>query len=138
VPDPSDRVLPEGTYDVTYSACRTCVAGVVPDYLLMFAEGVRGTVTITDAAEWHASLRLVDMHAGEDSSTDILGLFGSSLVALLWDPTARTFEGRVPYGAASEFIPSFRVSDGGLRCEFDLFHAKHDVGATSCSVSERP
>jgi hypothetical protein len=114
------------------------VAGSAPDYLLTFSEGVRGVVAISDAGAWNAGLRRVEMRAGESPPTDILDLFGSPVVVLFWNGGREAFEGRVPYGAAAEFVPAFRVSAGILRCELDLAHAKHDVGPTSCTVTERP
>ncbi len=129
----SDRALPEGTYDVALVACETCSAGSVPDYLAAFSEGVDGTIAVSAATESTASLLLLEMRS-RGTKENLLGLFGASVVPLAWDGPASEFSGFVEYGTAALFIAELRRSDGEIRCDFDLFHLKHDVGPTSCVV----
>ena len=130
-------MLPEGTYDIAYAACSACDPGAVPDYLAILAGRLRGVVTIDAAEEYSATLHLVEMRRDGDPGVDVLDLFRSPVVALGWNADTRMFDGRVPYGAAADFVPMFRRVGDDLVCDFDVRHAKHDVGATSCSVAPR-
>ena len=127
-------MLPEGTYQVTYTACRACPPGSTPDYLLAFSQDVQGTVTIAGAAPSGATLLLVEMR--ESGSRDILGFFADAIIALKWNEVHAAFLGVVDYGGAAEFIPIFRRDGERLECDFDVFHLKHDVGATTCAVAD--
>lgn len=58
------------------------------------------------------------------------------IIRLAWNGPDGVFRGFVDYGTAALFVASFRRVDGGLECDFDLFHLKHDAGPTSCSVAD--
>lgn len=144
-PDPiapeggASDVLPEGTYDVTLRACGECEPGVVPDYLLAFAGGVRGVMAITHATDRSAALRLLDMHASGSDLGDIRDLFALTVIPLqrVEDGADAPYSGAVGYGAAAEFSVALRPDDGGVECEFTLSHLKHDAEPTTCRVRER-
>lgn len=136
-PAHTDRILTEGTYDVAYTACQACDPGVVPDYLVAFSQGVDGVVTISHADQWTAALRLVEMRQAGDDPEDLIGLFNERVVFLSWNDADAAFRGAVPYGPAADFLPMFKRDGGSFRCDFDILHRKHDVGATTCSVSAR-
>lgn len=135
-PETADRILPEGSYDITLRACERCVPGSMPDYLLAFSGGVRATVVITAATESTASMEFVEMQRLGETSVDPLGLFAERIISLAWDGPEGVFRGFVEYGTAALFVASLRRATDGLQCGFDLVHLKHDVGATSCSVAD--
>lgn len=145
-PDPmppendASEVLPEGTFDVTLRACGECDPGVVPDYLVAFAGGVRGVMAITHATDRSAALRLLDMRASGSELDDIRDLFALTVIPLqrVEGGTNAAFRGAVGYGAAAEFRVALRPGDGELQCDFAVLHLKHDAEPTTCTVIDGP
>ncbi|MFW6084948.1 MAG: hypothetical protein ACODAA_07030 [Gemmatimonadota bacterium] len=133
-PETSDRVLPEGTFELSLSACERCGPGSVPNYLLAFADGVRARITIMAATETTASVELVEMRRLGESAGGLLGLFAEPVVRLAWDGPEGVFRGFVEYGTAALFVARMRRAGDELECGFDLIHLKHDVGPTTCRV----
>jgi hypothetical protein len=136
-PEPTVRILPEGVYGVSFLACEACEPRAVPDYLLVLARGIRGTVQIVGAAESGAALRLIEMRDAGDEA-DVRGLFAALTIPLAWDWTAAGFRGAVNYGATAVFMPILRRDGEAVECDFEVFHVKHDVGSTTCTASRLP
>ena len=135
-PDRTNRTLPEGTYEVTFTACRACEPGSVPDYLLVLGRGLEGRVEIAGAGQSGATLRLIEMQDAGSELGDVLGFFADVTIPLAWSEADAAFRGAVSYGAASVFEPIFRRSGESLECDFEVFHLKHDVGATTCTADQ--
>lgn len=134
-PEADHRVLPEGMYHVRYHACDACPRDTTPDYLLVFAGGVDGVVTIGGATRSGATVVFHEMRAADTPAFDLLRAFNTVAVTLDWNDGLEVFEGFVHY-ATGAFLPTFHRDGDRLRCGFDVFHLKYDIGQATCTVED--